>query len=46
MTFPDKPEDSEDETTKKKASKQSSKWTKSHDPDITDKSATATPTPK
>jgi hypothetical protein len=46
MKFPDKPEDSEDEAVQKKPTKQSSKWTKSHDPDITDKSATATPTPK
>lgn len=45
MKFPEKPEDSEDETVQKKP-KKPSKWAKTHDPDITDKSATATPTPK
>jgi hypothetical protein len=45
MKFPEKPEDSDDEAVQKKA-KKPSKWTKSQDPDVTDKSATATPTPK
>jgi hypothetical protein len=45
MKFPEKPEDSDEETVQKKTSV-SSKWNKSQDPDLTDKSATATPTPK
>jgi hypothetical protein len=46
MKFPEKPEDSDDESAQKKAKTPSKKWTKSQDPDLTDKSATATPTPK
>ncbi|KAI6207147.1 Protein kinase domain-containing protein [Aphelenchoides besseyi] len=46
MTFPDKPQDDDEEAKRaNKLAKPSSKWTKSQDPDLTDKSATATPTP-
>ncbi|KAI6176127.1 Protein kinase domain-containing protein [Aphelenchoides bicaudatus] len=47
MKFPDKPEDSDDEAVQKKQEKpkQPSKWTKNQDPDISEKSATATPIP-
>ncbi|KAI6216188.1 hypothetical protein M3Y99_01835200 [Aphelenchoides fujianensis] len=47
MQYPEKPEDSDDEKeAANKLAKPASKWTKTQDPDLTDKSATATPTPK